>query len=134
MTTVDMNMKFVFREKLKISQTVEDMVAYAKLDDTLFHRILYSTDDNLQESRRILERIHKRELYKCIGQTKPVESETFARSVRKYTYSWQIFRWFKFTLKPPNSMARGNFFLAIWDTSHWNFFVKFGLKTPYDIS
>ena len=25
-------------------------------------------------------------------------------------------------------------FLAIWDTSHWNFFVKFGLKTPYDIS
>ena len=45
-----------------------------------------------------------------------------------------LFRWFKFTLKPPNSMARGNFFLAIWDTSHWNFFVKFGLKTPYDIS
>ena len=83
-------MKFVFREKLKISQTVEDMVAYAKLDDSLFHRILYSTDDNLEESRRILERIHKRELYKCIGQTKPVESETFARSVRKYTYSWRI--------------------------------------------
>ena len=45
-----------------------------------------------------------------------------------------LFRWFKFTLKPPNSMARGNFFSAIWDTSHWNFFVKFGLKTPYDIS
>ena len=45
-----------------------------------------------------------------------------------------LFRWFKFTLKPPNSMACRNFFLAIWDTSHWNFFVKFGLKTPYDIS
>ena len=45
-----------------------------------------------------------------------------------------VFRWFKFTLKPPNSMAPRNFFLAIWDTSHWNFFVKFGLKTPYDIS
>ena len=45
-----------------------------------------------------------------------------------------FFRWFKFTLKPPNSMACGNFFSAIWDTSHWNFFVKFGLKTPYDIS
>ena len=45
-----------------------------------------------------------------------------------------IFRWFKFTLKPTNSMAHGNFFLAIWDTFHWNFFVKFGLKTPYDIS
>ena len=50
------------------------------------------------------------------------------------SYFPPIFRWFKFTLKPPNSMARGNFFLEIWDTSHWNFFVKFGLKTPYDIS
>ena len=45
-----------------------------------------------------------------------------------------LFRWFKFTLKPPNSITDGNFFSAIWDTSHWNFFVKFGLKTPYDIS
>ena len=45
-----------------------------------------------------------------------------------------VFRWFKFTLKPPNSITHWNFFSAIWDTSHWNFFVKFGLKTPYDIS
>ena len=44
------------------------------------------------------------------------------------------FLWFKFTPKPPNSIMHGNFFLAICDTSHWNFFVKFGLKTPYDIS
>ena len=40
-----------------------------------------------------------------------------------------VFRWFKFTLKPPNSITHGNLLLAIWDTSHWNFFVKFGLKT-----
>ena len=40
-----------------------------------------------------------------------------------------IFRWFKFTLKPPYTVAIGNLILAIWDTSHWNFFVKFGLKT-----
>ena len=39
-----------------------------------------------------------------------------------------LFRWFKFTLKPPNSMACRNFFLAIWDTSHWNLFVKFRLN------
>ena len=45
-----------------------------------------------------------------------------------------IFRWFKFTLKPPYSIVIGNFFSAIWDTSHWNLFVKFGLNTPYDIS
>ena len=40
-----------------------------------------------------------------------------------------IIRWFKFTLKPPYRIAIGNFFSAIWDTSHWNFLVKFGLKT-----
>ena len=45
-----------------------------------------------------------------------------------------IFRWFKFTLKPPYRIAIGNFFSAIWDTSHWNFLVKFGLKTAWDMS
>ena len=41
----------------------------------------------------------------------------------------QVFRWFKFTLKPPYSGAHERSLLAIWDTSHWNFFVKFGLRT-----
>ena len=45
-----------------------------------------------------------------------------------------LFRWFKFTLKPPYRIAIGNFFSAIWDTSHWNFLVKFGLKTAWDMS
>ena len=48
--------------------------------------------------------------------------------------AWSIFRWFKFTLKPPYSGAHERSLLAIWDTSHWNFFVKFGLKTAWDIS
>ena len=41
-----------------------------------------------------------------------------------------IFRWFKFTLKPPNSIASEKFRLAIWDTSFWNFLVKFGHNGP----
>ena len=41
----------------------------------------------------------------------------------------RVFRWFKFTLKPPYTVAHGNFSSAIWDTSHWTSFVKFGLKT-----
>ena len=45
-----------------------------------------------------------------------------------------IFRWFKFTLKPPYTVVSGNLSLAIWDTSHWTSFVKFGLKTAWDIS
>ena len=40
----------------------------------------------------------------------------------------KFFRWFKFTLKPPYSGASERSLLAIWDTSHWNFFVKFGLR------
>ena len=52
-----------------------------------------------------------------------------------YGPSWFPFiRWFKFTLKPPYRIAIGNLFSAIWDTSHWNFLVKFGLKTGWDMS
>ena len=45
-----------------------------------------------------------------------------------------FFRWFKFTLKPPYSIACGKLQLAIWDTSFWTFWLKFGHKTPWDIS
>ena len=50
------------------------------------------------------------------------------------TKETQFFRWFKFTLKPPYSGAHEHSLLAIWDTSHWNFFIKFGLRTAWDIS
>ena len=39
------------------------------------------------------------------------------------------FSWFKFTLKSPYTIAHEHLLLAIWDTSHWTSFVKFGLKT-----
>ena len=45
-----------------------------------------------------------------------------------------LFRWFRFTLKPPYTIAHGHLLSTIWDTSHWTFFVKFGLKTAWDIS
>ena len=41
-----------------------------------------------------------------------------------------LFRWFKFTLKPPYSIAHGKLQLAIWDTSFWTFWLKFGHKGP----
>ena len=41
-----------------------------------------------------------------------------------------IFRWFKFTLKPPYSIMHDKLRLAIWDTSFWTFLVKFGHKGP----
>ena len=41
-----------------------------------------------------------------------------------------VFKWFKFTLKPPYSIARSKLRLAIWDTSFWTFCLKFGHKGP----
>ena len=41
-----------------------------------------------------------------------------------------VFRWFKFTLKPPYSIVHDKLRLAIWDTSFWTFWVKFGHKGP----
>ena len=44
-----------------------------------------------------------------------------------------VFRWFKFTLKPPYSIAHDKLRLAIWDTSFWTFWLKLGHKGPWDI-
>ena len=44
--------------------------------------------------------------------------------------TFSLFRWFKFTLKPPYSIAHDNLRLAIWDTSFWTFLLKFGHKGP----
>ena len=44
--------------------------------------------------------------------------------------SQEVFRWFKFTLKPPYRIAIGKLQLAIWDTSFWTFWLKFGHKGP----
>ena len=41
-----------------------------------------------------------------------------------------VFRWFKFTLKPPYSIMHGKLRLVIWDTSFWTFWLKFGHKGP----
>ena len=44
--------------------------------------------------------------------------------------SFEVFRWFKYTLKPPYSTMCGELRLAIWDTSFWTFWLKFGHKGP----
>ena len=36
----------------------------------------------------------------------------------------------KFTLKPPYRITRDKLRLAIWDTSFWTFWLKFGHKGP----
>lgn len=45
--------------------------------------ILYSTDERLKVAREILERVERRELYKFIGQTKPVQPGTLQVRLRQ---------------------------------------------------
>uniref|UniRef100_A0A8C5A591 HD domain-containing protein n=1 Tax=Gadus morhua TaxID=8049 RepID=A0A8C5A591_GADMO len=52
-----------------MSTAIEDMVAYTKLTDHVFERILYSSLPELHEAREILRNIVCRRLYKCVGQT-----------------------------------------------------------------
>ena len=68
-----------FSKQLRMSEVIEDMVAYAKLTDGIFERILYSTEPELEESRQILQKILRRELYKCVGQTKVKEGKNITK-------------------------------------------------------
>ncbi|KAK3726835.1 hypothetical protein QZH41_016722 [Actinostola sp. cb2023] len=56
-------------KSIKISEAIDDMVAYTKLTDHVYYQILFSSDPNLQPARDILHLVQKRQLYKCIGHT-----------------------------------------------------------------
>ncbi|KAK3085046.1 hypothetical protein FSP39_023473, partial [Pinctada imbricata] len=58
-------------EMKKMSDCVDDPVAFEKLTDALFQQILFSTTPELEEARNIFNRILKRQLYKCVGQAIP---------------------------------------------------------------
>ena len=67
---------FYSRKLFRISECIDDLVAYTHLNDSIFHLILLSQDADLAESREILKRIERRELYKCVGETTPMEGKT----------------------------------------------------------
>ncbi|XP_070575481.1 deoxynucleoside triphosphate triphosphohydrolase SAMHD1-like [Ptychodera flava] len=55
----------------KMSECIDDMQAYCQLTDYVLHRILQTTEPELEESRSLLMKVKCRKLYKCIGQTQP---------------------------------------------------------------
>ncbi|CAH1779926.1 unnamed protein product [Owenia fusiformis] len=57
--------------KRKMSEAIYDMVAFCQLNDTIYNHILISSDPNLGSAKTILKMIERRELYRCIGQTRP---------------------------------------------------------------
>jgi len=67
---------FYSRKLVRISECIDDPVAYTHLNDSIFHLILLSQDEDLAESRKILQRIERSEFYKCVGQTTPVKGKT----------------------------------------------------------
>lgn len=68
------------RKLKKLSECIDDPVAYTNLTDSIFHVILMSADKNLEKSRKILQRIMHRKLYACVGETTPTEGESYVRS------------------------------------------------------
>ncbi|XP_052817334.1 deoxynucleoside triphosphate triphosphohydrolase SAMHD1-like isoform X3 [Mya arenaria] len=56
-------------KKLKMSESIHDMKAFSQMTDHVFNLILNSTEADLRESREILKKVLRRELYKCVGQT-----------------------------------------------------------------
>ncbi|XP_070539521.1 deoxynucleoside triphosphate triphosphohydrolase SAMHD1-like [Ptychodera flava] len=58
----------------KLQDAISDMDAYQQLDDNILTLILHSNVDNLKEARQILERVQKRDIYKCVDRI-PVKED-----------------------------------------------------------
>ena len=59
------------REKVRMSEAIDNPEAYTKLTDHVYHMILMSMEKDLRPATELLKRIESRDLYKCIGQGKP---------------------------------------------------------------
>ncbi|XP_015780403.1 PREDICTED: deoxynucleoside triphosphate triphosphohydrolase SAMHD1-like [Acropora digitifera] len=74
---------------LSISESIDDMEAYTQLTDHVYHQILYSNAAELKEARAILQRIEKRDLYKCIGQKVLKEPRSKEEIREEIFHFWQ---------------------------------------------
>ncbi|XP_065828107.1 deoxynucleoside triphosphate triphosphohydrolase SAMHD1-like [Oscarella lobularis] len=60
-----------------LSEAIDDMKAYSKLTDYIYDLILRSHSKELKEARQILERIERRDLYRCVAQSQPQDRSPF---------------------------------------------------------
>ena len=60
---------------MPIAECVDDMVAYAKLNDSVLQLIKVSSDPSLREAKELIARLERRELYKHIGQTAAIDMQ-----------------------------------------------------------
>ncbi|ESO82808.1 hypothetical protein LOTGIDRAFT_61530, partial [Lottia gigantea] len=64
-----------------LSECIDDVVAYTKLTDNIYQDILWSEDPKLMKARELLNRVQKRQLFRCIGQFTP--PTTFEKGTEK---------------------------------------------------
>ena len=60
---------------VSIAECVDDMVAYSKLNDSVVQLIKLSPDPSLKEAQDLIARLERRQLYKHIGQTAPIDTQ-----------------------------------------------------------
>ncbi|XP_022106625.1 deoxynucleoside triphosphate triphosphohydrolase SAMHD1-like isoform X2 [Acanthaster planci] len=65
---------------LKMSEAIDDMVAFTQLTDDVILQIMRSDDPALAEPQRILNMVQRRQLYKCVGQTQPPDGTFIERN------------------------------------------------------
>ena len=76
------------REKKSISGSIDDVEAFSKLNDSILSLIAMSNNPNLKPAQEMIKRIEKRQLYKYIGQTAPIDENKVKYSkVRTYVYA-----------------------------------------------
>ena len=71
-----------------------------------------------------------RQWIRCFKCFKSFNLSCLSKDDGQFFDDYVIFRWFKFTLKLPYRITHDKLRLAIWDTSFWTFWLKFGHKTP----
>ena len=63
-------------DRLPIAECIDDMVAYSQLNDSVIEHIRAwpSQSPELSQAKDLLTRLEKRQLYKFIGQSGPIEN------------------------------------------------------------
>ncbi|XP_072557911.1 deoxynucleoside triphosphate triphosphohydrolase SAMHD1-like isoform X4 [Paramormyrops kingsleyae] len=87
-------------QMFNLSTAIDDMEAYTKLTDHVFHEILNSTEQNLAEARMILEKIESRKHYRLVFEKRRPPS-----TVTKDEILW----WFKTQTRNDIRLAEEDF-------------------------
>ena len=63
-----------------MSECIDDMTAYSKLNDSVLNIIMFSSESALRPAQDMIRRIETRQLYKFIAQMAPVDKKTHSYS------------------------------------------------------